>query len=163
MTYLQEQHAAHKARIARLGILPPSRWTRPVQTAEVVPPAAIAEPEESPPEQERDWLIMATPQRDFAKFPLLITEIQRLVAKRYKVKRADILSARRTADVTLPRQIAMYLARTMTLRATTEIGRRFGNRDHTTVLHAVQKIERMRARDPEFDAQIRALESAKEA
>ena len=70
-----------------------------------------------------------------------IEDIQKLVASHYSVTRADILSSRRTATVVKPRQIAMYLAKTLTLRSLPEIGRRFGGRDHTTVLHAVRKIE----------------------
>ncbi|MFL6799823.1 MAG: chromosomal replication initiator protein DnaA [Xanthobacteraceae bacterium] len=70
-----------------------------------------------------------------------IEDIQRIVARQYNVSRADLLSARRTANVVRPRQVAMYLAKTLTLRSLPEIGRRFGGRDHTTVLHAVRKIE----------------------
>ena len=70
-----------------------------------------------------------------------IEEIQRIVARQYNVSRADLLSSRRTANVVRPRQVAMYLAKTLTLRSLPEIGRRFGGRDHTTVLHAVRKIE----------------------
>lgn len=70
-----------------------------------------------------------------------IEDIQRIVARHYNVSRADILSARRTATVVRPRQIAMYLAKVLTLRSLPEIGRRFGGRDHTTVLHAVRKID----------------------
>ena len=69
-----------------------------------------------------------------------IEEIQRVVGRRYNVSRADILSSRRTAHVVLPRQVAMYLARVLTLRSFPEIGRRFGGRDHTTILHSVIKI-----------------------
>ena len=70
-----------------------------------------------------------------------IEDIQKLVATHYQVSRADILSARRTATVVRPRQIAMFLAKALTPRSLPEIGRRFGGRDHTTVLHAVRKIE----------------------
>jgi chromosomal replication initiator protein len=70
-----------------------------------------------------------------------IEDIQRIVARHYNVSRADILSARRTATVVRPRQIAMYLSKVLTLRSLPEIGRRFGGRDHTTVLHAVRKID----------------------
>jgi chromosomal replication initiator protein len=76
-----------------------------------------------------------------------IEDIQKLVASHYNVSRADILSSRRTANVVRPRQIAMYLAKTLTLRSLPEIGRRFGGRDHTTVLHAVRKIEDLAGRD----------------
>jgi chromosomal replication initiator protein len=76
-----------------------------------------------------------------------IEDIQKLVANHYNVSRADILSSRRTANVVRPRQIAMYLAKMLTLRSLPEIGRRFGGRDHTTVLHAVRKIEELAGRD----------------
>ena len=72
-----------------------------------------------------------------------IEEIQRVVARQYNVSRADLLSSRRTANVVRPRQVAMYLAKLLTLRSLPEIGRRFGGRDHTTVLHAVRKIENL--------------------
>jgi chromosomal replication initiator protein len=70
-----------------------------------------------------------------------IEEIQRVVAKHYQVSRADMLSQRRTKNVVLPRQIAMYLAKVLTPRSLPDIGRRFSGRDHTTVLHAVRKID----------------------
>lgn len=76
-----------------------------------------------------------------------IEDIQKLVATRYNVSRADILSERRTAAVVKPRQIAMYLSKALTPRSLPEIGRRFGGRDHTTVLHAVRKIEKAIAED----------------
>jgi len=70
-----------------------------------------------------------------------IEEIQMVVARHYNVSKADLLSARRTRTIVRPRQIAMYLAKMLTPRSLPEIGRRFGGRDHTTVLHAVRKIE----------------------
>jgi chromosomal replication initiator protein len=76
-----------------------------------------------------------------------IEDIQRLVANHYNVSKADILSSRRTASVVRPRQVAMYLSKALTLRSLPEIGRRFGGRDHTTVLHAVRKIERLTSDD----------------
>lgn len=72
-----------------------------------------------------------------------IEDIQKRVATHYNVSRADLLSSRRTAAVVMPRQIAMYLAKSLTLRSLPEIGRRFGGRDHTTVLHAVRKIDNL--------------------
>ena len=72
-----------------------------------------------------------------------IEDIQKRVATHYNVSRADLLSSRRTAAVVMPRQIAMFLAKSLTLRSLPEIGRRFGGRDHTTVLHAVRKIDKL--------------------
>ncbi|MFV0279656.1 MAG: chromosomal replication initiator protein DnaA [Rhodoblastus sp.] len=76
-----------------------------------------------------------------------IEDIQKLVANHYNVTRADLLSSRRTASVVRPRQIAMFLSKILTPRSLPEIGRRFGGRDHTTVLHAVRKIEGLSSSD----------------
>ena len=86
-----------------------------------------------------------------------IEDIQKLVATHYSVSRADILSSRRTANVVRPRQIAMYLSKVLTLRSLPEIGRRFGGRDHTTVLHAVRKIEGMTVSDNGLSEEIELL------
>src|SRR3954449_6926428 len=86
-----------------------------------------------------------------------IEEIQRIVARQYNVSRSDLLSSRRTANVVRPRQIAMYLAKTLTLRSLPEIGRRFGGRDHTTVLHAVRKIEGLVGNDVVLAEEIEVL------
>ncbi|QRG08285.1 chromosomal replication initiator protein DnaA [Xanthobacter dioxanivorans] len=86
-----------------------------------------------------------------------VDDILRVVAKHYNVTRADLLSQRRTATVVKPRQIAMYLAKTLTLRSLPEIGRRFGGRDHTTVLHAVRKIDGLVATDRALAEEIEVL------
>ncbi|HEY7666269.1 MAG TPA: chromosomal replication initiator protein DnaA [Xanthobacteraceae bacterium] len=86
-----------------------------------------------------------------------IEDIQRVVARQYNVSRADLLSSRRTANVVRPRQVAMYLAKTLTLRSLPEIGRRFGGRDHTTVLHAVRKIENLVTTDSALAEEIEIL------
>src|SRR5436190_2300565 len=86
-----------------------------------------------------------------------IEDIQRVVARQYNVSRADLLSSRRTANVVRPRQVAMYLAKTLTLRSLPEIGRRFGGRDHTTVLHAVRKIENLVSTDNTLADEIELL------
>jgi chromosomal replication initiator protein len=86
-----------------------------------------------------------------------IEDIQKLVASRYNVSRSDILSERRTAAVVRPRQIAMYLSKVLTLRSLPEIGRRFGGRDHTTVLHAVRKIEKAIGEDNTLSDEVELL------
>ncbi|HEY0441058.1 MAG TPA: chromosomal replication initiator protein DnaA [Xanthobacteraceae bacterium] len=86
-----------------------------------------------------------------------IEDIQRMVARHFNVSRADMLSSRRTANVVRPRQIAMYLAKMLTLRSLPEIGRRFGGRDHTTVLHAVRKIESLADKDQALADEIDVL------
>ena len=86
-----------------------------------------------------------------------IDEIQRKVADYYTIKLADLLSARRAREVARPRQVAMYLAKKLTPRSLPEIGRRFGGRDHTTVMHAVKRIDELRAADRELDSDVAAL------
>lgn len=86
-----------------------------------------------------------------------VEDILRVVSKHYGVTRADLLSSRRTANVVRPRQIAMYLAKVLTLRSLPEIGRRFGGRDHTTVLHAVRKIEGLVQGDKALSEEIEVL------
>jgi chromosomal replication initiator protein len=86
-----------------------------------------------------------------------IDEIQRRVCEHYRIRQAEMSSARRAREVARPRQVAMYLAKQLTPRSLPEIGRRFGGRDHTTVIHAVRQIEKLRATDAELDADVRLL------
>jgi chromosomal replication initiator protein len=86
-----------------------------------------------------------------------IEDIQRAVSRHYNVSRTDMLSNRRTRVIVKPRQIAMYLAKMMTPRSLPEIGRRFGGRDHTTVLHAVRKVEGMIAEDGQLAKELELL------
>ena len=86
-----------------------------------------------------------------------IEDILRIVSRHYKVPRNDLLSSRRSRDVVRPRQIAMYLAKALTSRSLPEIGRRFGGRDHTTVLHSVRKVEQMMKDDTELTQEIELL------
>lgn len=85
---------------------------------------------------------------------ITIDEIQRKVAEYYTVKLSDMMSARRAREVARPRQVAMYLAKKLTPRSLPEIGRRFGGRDHTTVMHAVKRIDELCASDRELEADI---------
>ena len=88
---------------------------------------------------------------------ITIDEIQRKVADYYAIKLSDLLSARRAREVARPRQVAMWLAKRMTPRSLPEIGRRFGGRDHTTVMHAVKRIDELRAGDRELDGDVERL------
>ena len=86
-----------------------------------------------------------------------IDEIQKKVAEHYTIKLADMYSARRSRTVARPRQVAMYLCKQLTTHSLPEIGRKFGGRDHTTVIHAVKKVEELRAVDSSFDEDIELL------
>ena len=86
-----------------------------------------------------------------------IEEIQKRVAEHFNIKISDMHSARRARAVARPRQVAMYLAKQLTSRSLPEIGRKFGGRDHTTVMHAVRKIEELRAVDSSFSEDVELL------
>jgi len=83
--------------------------------------------------------------------------IQKTVAEHYSLKQADLISERRARAVARPRQVAMWLAKQITTRSLPDIGRRFGGRDHTTVLHAVRRIEALKLDDPVIARDIEVL------
>ncbi|MFT4620885.1 MAG: chromosomal replication initiator protein [Sulfitobacter sp.] len=92
-----------------------------------------------------------------------VDEIMRKVSEHYNLRIADLLGPKRTRTIARPRQVAMYLAKTMTQRSLPEIGRRFGGRDHTTVIHAVRRIKELQDTDQRIAEDVvllrRALES----
>ncbi|MEE8444835.1 MAG: chromosomal replication initiator protein DnaA, partial [Alphaproteobacteria bacterium] len=79
-----------------------------------------------------------------------IEDIQRRVAEHFNIRITDMHSARRARAIARPRQVAMYLAKQLTARSLPEIGRKFGGRDHTTVMHAVRRVEELRGSDAMF-------------
>ncbi|HYZ60987.1 MAG TPA: chromosomal replication initiator protein DnaA [Acetobacteraceae bacterium] len=86
-----------------------------------------------------------------------IEEIQRKVAEHFSIRLTDMTSARRARSVARPRQVAMYLAKQLTSRSLPEIGRKFGNRDHTTVMHAVSRVAELMEQDSEFCERVELL------
>lgn len=99
----------------------------------------------------RDLIRSAEPRK------VKIEDIQRVVSKHFNVTKSDLLSARRNRTIVRPRQIAMFLSKALTPRSLPEIGRRFGGRDHTTVLHAVRKIEELTNVDEALAQEIELL------
>ncbi|HEX4842144.1 MAG TPA: chromosomal replication initiator protein DnaA [Limnobacter sp.] len=87
-----------------------------------------------------------------------VESIQKTVADYYKIKVADMFSKRRQANIVLPRQVAMYLAKELTEKSYVEIGELFGGRDHTTVLHAVNKITELRNQSAELNHALHVLD-----
>ncbi|KRR21887.1 helix-turn-helix domain-containing protein [Bradyrhizobium retamae] len=134
--------------------------------AQVDPPVAEVLSPDFPPLQlspmKKPWFKI---EGVTAPAPLRVSQIQEVVCAAYGVNMNDMTSARRTAKLVLPRQVAMYLAKVMTGRSLPEIGRRFGGRDHTTVLHAVRKIEAIVDfnADPELCELLNALRADIEA
>ena len=88
---------------------------------------------------------------------ITIDDILNVVTQRYGVRLIDLQSKKRTRSIALPRQICMYLARSLTRHSLEEIGGYFGGRDHTTVLHANRTVESMRTDDPQFQANLEKL------
>lgn len=91
---------------------------------------------------------------------ITIDEIQRKVAEHYNLRLTDMHSARRARNVARPRQVAMYLAKQLTARSLPEIGRKFGGRDHTTVMHAVRKVDELIAEDPQIAQDVDVVRRA---
>lgn len=88
---------------------------------------------------------------------ITIDDIQKATSEHYGMKQADLLSERRNRAIARPRQAAMWLAKQLTTRSLPDIGRRFGGRDHTTVLHAVRRIEALRADDPVLNQDLETI------
>ena len=92
-----------------------------------------------------------------------IDEIMRKVSDHYNIRMADLLGPRRARAVSRPRQVAMFLSKSLTTKSLPEIGRRFGGRDHTTVIHAVKRVEELRAIDSQISEDVELLRRMLEA
>ncbi|WP_371396840.1 chromosomal replication initiator protein DnaA [Fretibacter rubidus] len=90
---------------------------------------------------------------------LTVDKIQRAVAEEFGIALNDMTSKRRARDIARPRQVAMYLCKKLTKRSLPDIGRRFGGRDHTTVMHAVKRVDSLRAEDSVFNSRVSAVET----
>lgn len=127
------EHIAHASRQRRLGT---ATVALPQARLAPAPKAAVTAPTPMP----RFWFSIMEEIEPVAEREVTCADIKRAVAAHFNVSVRDLISQRRTADVILPRQIGIYLAREMTLLSCPQIGRQFGNRDHTTILHAINKI-----------------------
>jgi chromosomal replication initiator protein len=86
-----------------------------------------------------------------------IEQIQKFVADYYQMKLAEIKSRNNSKSVAMPRQVAMYLCKALTHASLPEIGRSFGGKHHSTVIHSIKKVEEMRKKSAEFDHQVKNL------
>ena len=91
-----------------------------------------------------------------------VEEIQRKVSDHYNIRLSDLIGPKRLRAYARPRQVAMYLCKTMTSRSLPDIGRRFGKRDHTTVMHGVKRIEELAATDSQIADDLELLRRALE-
>jgi hypothetical protein len=146
MSLVEQWHAERKARLARMS--PAPKVVEPVKVA----PVYQAHDAGWDSMWHHDLVTMRPRVLDVS-----IKEIQRVVAQHFGVRVKDIIASRRQADIIRPRHVAMYLARMLTLRSMSEIGNRFGGRDHTTIMHAVKKIEAQCETDDELFAAVDRL------
>lgn len=162
MTYQDTLHSAHVERMRRL-----ARKPEPVVKAEEL--AAVAPEPEAPAEVACLKAAKAAAPRPVPKpnvndevptVPTMpkISEVQLAASRYYGVTVVDMISRRRDDPVVLPRHIAMYLCRKMTGHSLPIIGRHFGGRDHTTVMHAIKKIEWLLPFDRELSDSVLAIE-----
>lgn len=89
-----------------------------------------------------------------------INDIQKKVAEYFGIKVSDLSSSKRSRSIARPRQVAMYLCKKLTVRSLSEIGRKFGGKDHTTVMHAIKKVEELSEQDKEFKEDVNILTSS---
>ncbi|HVN67623.1 MAG TPA: chromosomal replication initiator protein DnaA [Candidatus Sulfotelmatobacter sp.] len=94
---------------------------------------------------------------DSSTLVVTVEKIQRLICHKFKIKPSQLKSKNNSPKIAFPRQIAMYLAKELTKSSLPEIGKKFGGKHHTTVIHSVRKIDKLRADDPEFNKEINSL------
>lgn len=161
MSLVESYHAAHKARLLRLGAPSPYQAT-------YSPPPAPAEP---PPEYPKFniqtlyyhqmWFFdLITERQATSAAPPKVEHVIQATAEYFTISKNDLLSARRTADIARPRQIAMYLAKKLSLKSLPEIGRRLGGRDHTTILHGVRRIEDLLPHDENLRRDVATIKAS---
>lgn len=154
-TLTLDMHNARKARLQRFADAA-NRYSAHRRQQDNIKQAAALERfielnrAEAPPQPE--------PLPPVEGLPLQVVTIQRAVAARFDLKRVDLTGPVRLAKVVLARQIAIYLCRKMTTRSFPYLAGKFGGRDHSTLVHASKKIERLIAADEKFAAMIQSIE-----
>lgn len=152
MSFAAELHAARKARLSRLRADPPKPSMAPILQLRRPPkPFAFNEGWDG----MWFWDLVTNHSKEPRQYR--IREIQNATCEYFKVSIDDMLSGRRTVGISYPRQIAMYLCRKLTPHSFAEIGRRFCGRDHTTVIHASQKIEGLYGFDPKTSCDVNSI------
>lgn len=146
--------AKDRAVLARLMECHPERAKNPPRPVVVIAapesPPIIIEPMPKLPS------VIVEPEPETTR-PLMIQEIMKATAKYFQISHRDIICARRNKRIVIPRQIAMYLCRELTLKSLPEIGRCLGGKDHTTIMHGARKITFLRTIDPELNSHVLAV------
>lgn len=159
MTFAQQLHAEHKARQARLGAVPTRSIVSNLTEAQILPlklkPAAgiVVPPVEYFYPTFWCWDLVTMPR----KIRPQCKTIQATVAAAFEVPVIEMRSSRRTNSVAIPRFVAMHLCKKLLDWSLPQIGRHFGGRDHTTVLHALRRVEAMMEMDLQFRAKVDGL------
>ena len=158
MSLVQQYATERKARLARLGAIPTNSIVSKVSEADIIPlrfPTAHIDvpPAESFWPSFWCWDLVTMPQR----LPSLCKTIQSVVAAEFNISVLDMRSARRTNNVTVPRWVAMYLCQQLLEWSLPQIGRHFGGKDHTTVLHGIRRVEAMLEMDFDFRNKVNTL------
>lgn len=152
---MMAHYAAIQAR-RRAVVAPPEKPRPEPKAAPVSQPVAKAthHPSATMYLQADEWF----PSKERPAGPPTVSKIINIVSWQFKVSRLDLISPSRRSRFAMPRQIAMYLIRRFTARSLTETGAVFGGRDHSTVLHAVAKISRLRADDQDLRLTLAVIE-----
>ncbi|SCB51715.1 dnaA protein helix-turn-helix [Bradyrhizobium yuanmingense] len=157
MSLAQQMHAERKARLARLGAIPTNSVVSKLTEAQIVPirpeRKLIIPPVEYFYPSFWCWDLITATNRILPT----VKNIQNVVANHFDISVMDMVSARRTKNLILPRHVALYLAKEMTELSYPVIGRYFGGRDHSTIIHAVEKITARMESEPELKRTVDGL------
>lgn len=159
MSLAIELHNNHKAIHQRIAAAAEALEARKRQQAETAQVEVLEAPEPEPEpvvshKHKEPWFSIVSVTKLTPRGAPSIRSIQRAACDAYDVKMNDLLSARRTWNVVLPRQVSMYLAKELTLLSYPQIGRATGGRDHSTSIHAHRKIERLLKSDDRLSAKV---------
>jgi hypothetical protein len=105
------------------------------------------------------WFYQLVFVKGNAGAPITVASIQEAICRHFNISKIELLAERRMVSVVRPRQVAMYLCKILTSRSLIDIGHRFGRKDHTTVLHAVRKIEKLVLTDQKLAASVAAIKA----
>lgn len=169
MSYAAQLQAEHKARLVRLGVSRKAvKELNELLTQQEELIADIKANETKVPDAVTEWVqrqraitaeIKSAVQGGEDARPSLLA-IQSATAAYFNISRDDLKARRRTADITHPRQVGYFLCKSLTLRSLPEIGRFFGGRDHTTVLHGVRKVEHLIRKNWEVAHDVAHIEAS---
>ena len=179
MSYVEDLISAHNARLARFAEAAKHPKIKNRTITHVVPVKLFAQPEvvvvpvdlnawaeRQKQNYKTPWFEIMDGPCEFEqenRAPPKIEKIQAIVCEHFVIDWRDMLSKRRTADITFPRMVAVYLCRRLTIRSTPELGRRFGHRNHATILHSIRKISRLIGENAVFAAEVEYLRKKCEA